>query len=421
MPHPEAMIAVSMGPAVTMRPSNPWRGAAGLALLIVALGVATLLWALRPLPGGSGYNLAVETCVVLLVVWAAWAAGPAMLRRPAALAAVATVGGVAAAVRGVGIDPHAEVVRTYGSLFTAIGAGRNPYTCDCIVHLTPAGARLGDFNYPPAEIWPYQAVHALAGGWGMGILAVTVVALDLVAAGALLLALPRAWRLPALAFLPLLVLWEVGATIGMTMLVTAGIVAVVLDGMRAERRWHRPALWLLFGVGLLTKFAILPLFAAWWLAGASRGVPGPGRWLRPAADALVPATIALALCLPFGLASVVRSTVLFNADLGGRAELTTFYPNVVSGVATWAGAERLYPLLAVAGLVAALAAGRRMRPLAAMLLAVTVFLLVSPTPEPQYVPMVVLLLLGALVERDRANARARGAAAGGAAPAPAAA
>ena len=50
----------------------------------------------------------------------------------------------------------------------------------------------------------------------------------------------------------------------------------------------------------------------------------------------------------------------------------------------------------------------------------------APTPEPQYVPMVVLLLLGALVERERATRPAGGtgartAAAGGAGPTPAAA
>jgi hypothetical protein len=388
---------------MTTRTRQPVAPGAGLALLVAALGVATLLWVLRPVPRGSGYSLAVETSAVLLIVWAAWALGPMALRRRAALVAIAAAGIAAAAARGADLDPDAEVVRTYGSLFAAIAAGRNPYTCECIVHLTPAGPRLGDFNYPPAEIWPYQAVQALLGDWGIGVLAVTVVALNLVAAAALLLALPRAWRAPGLAFLPLLVLWEVAATIGMTMLVTAGVVVVVLDGMRAERRWHRPALWFLFGVGLLTKFAVLPLFTAWWLAGASRGGLSPGRRLRTAADLVMPAGIALALCLPFGPVSVVRSTILFNADLGGRAELTTFYPNVLSGLAAWAGAAWAYPVLAAVALAAALAVSRRMRPIAAMLLAVTAFLLVSPTPEPQYVPMVVLLFLGAVVERDRAS------------------
>ncbi len=405
------------------RSIHPPRMRGGLVLLAAALGVATLLWALRPLPGGSGYNLAVETCAVLLLVWAAWAARPGLLRRPAALVAVAGAGIAGAAVRGVGLDPHAEVIRTYGSLFTAIASGRNPYTCDCIVHLTPAGPRLGDFNYPPAEIWPYQAVHELLGGWDLGVLAATVVALNLAAAGVMLLAMPPAWRLRALAFLPLIVAWELGTTIGMTMLVTAGIVAVVLDGARRERGWHRPVLWALFGVGLLTKFAALPFFAAWWVATAARGGLARGRRLRAAADLLVPAAIALAVCLPFGAMSVVRSTVLFNADLGVRAELTTFYPNVLSGLTAWAGAERLYPVLAVAALAVAIVAARRLRPVAAMLLATTAFLLVAPTPEPQYVPLVVLLLLGALVERDRAtpdHGRTRSTAAGGAGPAPAA-
>ena len=416
------MMAATM-PTRTTHP--PW-GRGGLVLLAVALGAATLLWALRPLPGGRGYNLAVETCAVLLVVWAAWAARPALLRRPAALVGVAAAGVAGGALRGIGLDPHAEVVRTYGSLFTAIADGRNPYTCDCIVHLTPAGPRLGDFNYPPAEIWPYQAAHDLLGGWGPGVLAATVVALNLAAAGVLLLAMPRAWRVRALAFLPLLVAWELGTTIGMTMLVTAGVVALVLDGMRRERPWHRPVLWALFGVGLLTKFAALPLFAAWWVSTAARGGRTPGRRLRTAADLLVPAAVALALCLPFGPASVARSTVLFNADLGDRAALTTFYPNVLSGLATWAGAERLYPVVATVALIGAIAASRRLRPIAAMLLATTAFLLVAPTPEPQYVPMVVLLLLGALVERERATRPAGGtgtrtAAAGGAEPTPVAA
>ena len=220
--------------------------------------------------------------------------------------------------------------------------------------------------------------------------------------------------------------WELGTTIGMTMLVTAGVVALVLDGMRRERPWHRPVLWALFGVGLLTKFAALPLFAAWWASSAARAGHAPGRRLRTAADLLVPAAVALALCLPFGPASVVRSTVLFNADLGDRAALTTFYPNVLSGLATWAGAERLYPVVATVALIGAIAASRRLRPIAAMLLATTAFLLVAPTPEPQYVPMVVRLLLAALGERERATRPAGGtgtrtAAAGGAEPTPVAA
>ena len=73
-----------------------------------------------------------------------------------------------------------------------------------------------------------------------------------------------------LAFLPSLVLWELQTTIAMTMVVTAAIVAVLLADMPAERRWRRPVLWVLFGIGLLTKFIVIPLFAVWLVVDDGR-------------------------------------------------------------------------------------------------------------------------------------------------------
>ena len=217
-----------------------------------------------------------------------------------------------------------------------------------------------------------------------------------------------------LAFSPLLVVWELRTTVAMTMLMTAAIVAVVLAAQRRERPWHRPALWILFGIGLLTKFAVIPLFAVWWWSttvararAAPRDPPaGRMRALAPAAaDLLAPIALALALCLSFGVGSVVRNTLLFNVELDQRARLTTFYPNVVSGLLSWAGLERLFPIVAVGTLGIAVLLAPRMRMLIAMLVATTVFLLVSPTPEPQYLPMVLLLFLGALAERERIEGR----------------
>ena len=103
--------------------------------------------------------------------------------------------------------------------------------------------------------------------------------------------------------------------------------------------------------------------------------------------------------MPFGPASVLRSTLLFNVELDQRAKLTTYYPNVVSGLLSWARLERIFPVLAVGALTIAILLAPRFRILTAMLLATTVFLLVSPTPEPQYLPVVLLVFLGALLER----------------------
>ncbi len=398
--------------------------AAGIALLGLALGVSVLLWALEPLASAHSYGLAVQATAILLAVWVGWCVRPGSGALRVALPAVALAGALVGAVRLRALDPNAEVVRTYRSLFAALAEGRNPYTCGCVVHVTPSGDRLGDFNYPPGEIWPYQAVHAVVGHWDVVVLTSTVAALNALAFALLLAVTPPERRRRALAFLPLVVLWELRTTIGMTMLAAAAIVAVLVLQERAPRPWHRPALWVLFGVGLVTKFAVIPIFAAWWWWTAVRrlrGAPPGGRRaaLAPSVpDALVPAALALVLCLPVGAVNVARGTLLFNVQLDRRAELTTFYPNVLSGLTSWAGAEALYPLLAVAALGVAVLASARLPLLAGMLMVTTVFLLVCPTPEPQYVPLVALLLLAALAEREglRAPAPAPGGAAAGRPP-----
>jgi hypothetical protein len=387
----------------------------GLALLALALAAAAVLWWVQPIASGEAYSLGLETTAVLLGLWIVWAVRPSLVRSPPLLWLVAAVGAVGGAIRFAGLNPEGEVTRTYESLFAALSQGRNPYTCECIVHVTPEGDRLGNFNYPPLEIWPYQGAEWLAGHWDVTVLALTVLCLNALAFALLLRATPPGRRLVVLAFFPFLVLWELRTTIGTTMVIVAAIVAVLLLAAQQERRWHRPALWILFGVGLLAKFLVIPLFAVWWwwtTVARARGAPAPlaarPRALRgAAADLLVPVGIALALSLPFGLTSVVRSTLVFNLGLDERAELTTFYPNVVSGVLSWAQLEWLYPAVAVAMVLVAVLVAPAFRLLTAMLLATTVFLLASPTPEPQYLPVVLVLFLGALLEREMRGAEPR--------------
>lgn len=382
---------------------------AGLALLGAATAAAALLWCLRPVPGGAAYDLGVQVSANLLVIWVVWTAGSAAVHRLGVLLAASAVGVVGGLVRALSLDPRAEVVGTYRTLFEALDAGRNPYECRCILHVTEAGVRFGDFNYPPMEIWPYRALESITGHWDVGVLAAATAALGATGFALLFLAVPRdqaTWLLP---FMPLAVLWELRATVGMTMLLTGAIAAVLMLQARHPARWQRWAVRGLFGVALLTKFAAIPVFAAWWWWTAvhrARGVRDAARTARlsairaSAADLLLPLAVAWMLVLPFGASAVLRGTVLFNGDLDRRQELTTFYPNVVSGlmrVAGWGGA---YPLAAVAIVAAGVLVAPRLRLLEAMLLALTVFLVAAPTPEPQFMPVALLLLLAALAERD---------------------
>ena len=272
-------------------------------------------WVLRPIESGHAYSLGVQTTAVLLAVWVAWRARPSLIGGRVALLVIAALGIAASIVRAIGLDPDAEVVRTYRSLFAALAHGRNPYTCECIVHVTPAGDRLGNFNYPPAEIWPYQAIHAVTGHWNIVVLTITIAALNALAFTLLLLAMPRGRRMRALAFLPLVVLWT-ATTIAATLVVTAVIVTVVLLDARG-RAGLAPA-------GAVDRIRDRaphqvrrdPALATWWWWSAvrrSRSEPADstgGARGAAVADLVVPIGLAVALSIPFGIANVVRSTLL---------------------------------------------------------------------------------------------------------------
>ncbi|MFN8121205.1 MAG: hypothetical protein U0237_02115 [Thermoleophilia bacterium] len=382
---------------------------AGLALLAGATAAAVLLWCLRPIPAGAAYDLGVQVSGSLLLIWLVWTAGSAAVHRLGVLLAASAVGVVGGLVRALTLDPGAEVVGTYRTLFEALDAGRNPYTCGCVLHVTDGGVRFGDFNYPPMELWPYRALEAVTGHWDVAVIAGATAALSAAGVALLFLAVPRdeaTWLLP---FMPLAVLWELRATVGMTMLLLGAVAAVLMLQARHPAGWHGWAVRGLFGIALLTKFAALPVFAGWWWWTAvhrTRGARDAGRRARvsalraSAADLLLPLGVAWALLLPFGVSAVLRSTILFNGDLDRREELTTFYPNVVSGLMRVAGWDAVYPLVAVALVAAAVLIAPRLRLLEAMLLTLTVFLVAAPTPEPQFMPVALLLLLAALAERD---------------------
>ena len=352
-----------------------------------------------------------SSTAVLLVAWVGWATlGVGLLRR-SVLVAVAAIGVVWGAFRAAGIDAGAEIVRTYQSLFAALDRGINPYACDCIVHLVENDAvRFGAFNYPPAEIWPYRLVEQVSGAAGVGLLTGTWLALNVAAFAVLAVATRRSlgWRI--IAFFPFLVLWELQTNVATTMVVVAGIVAVHLAERRAPRAWHRPVMWLLMGVGLLTKFVVVPLSAVWWLfrvralmdhqVVASRRTAVINALRGSVPDLVAPLAVAVTLGLPFGINNVLRETVLFNLRLGDRDELTTFYPNVLSGTLEWVGISWLYPALAVAALAVSVLTALRMDSITSMFIVTIVFLLVAPTPEPQYTPVVVMLLVALIAVRQ---------------------
>jgi hypothetical protein len=356
-----------------------------------SLLASALLFAFQPIAGGHQYQLGVRVTGLLTLIWYVSAYRAHWLRQRWFLGLVFAAGVYVAVQRPLTIRADSEIVAAYRSAFAALDAGQSPYSSGSVVHFDEHGEhKLGNFNYPPVELVPYYAVSKLVGRWDHRVLTATLVVLQLAACLLLRATFPRAEARVLLAFAPLLVCFELHTNVALTLLGVALVMYSCLSpgaGRARREAW----LWPGFGVALLTKFFVIPLFAAFalrrlswrsWRA-ALVGVAGPSLSIA----------VALTLMLPFGVGDVLRETLLFNLVLSERAKLTTFYPNVLSGTLSWLGVPGVFPFLAVALLGAAVLWSRRLPLLEAAFFVSSVFLLVSPTPEPQYIPVMLYLAL----------------------------
>jgi hypothetical protein len=370
---------------------------AGLGLAVAA---SLAMAALQPVPHGHRYDLAIQLTVGLSLI--------AILTRVAPKRALGRGLLLAVFVAGLGLGTldlftfgrNAEIVAEYGSVFEALDSGRNPYTAGTVFHRDETGrAAYGNFNYPPAEIYPYYLAYKILGRWDTGVLTGVIILLNALACAMLVLTFPNIRTAELAAFFPLFLFGEIQTNPSLAFLLTAVILWLVL---REQRRPTRSGPWIIaavFGVGLTTKFLIVPLMAAYyWKALGARKRASLGPVIGQVSLALGTGALIMA---PFGLAAVLENTVLFNLVLKQRSALTTFYPNVLSGPMSALGWGSAYPAVAVLALGAAILAAPRLRLFPALLTAVFVFLLAAPTPEPQFLPIVLYLALAArFAERE---------------------
>lgn len=371
------------------------------AALASCIAFSTLLAILKPIPHGHGFTQALKLSLALTGLWLLSRADPAWLFKKAVLIFL-LVAGLGVGIGGFfTIDRDAEVIHVYDSVFKAMESGQNPYTSGTIFHraefLRPV---YGNFNYPPLEIYPYYLAYRLTGRWDSTVLTATMLIIQLFVCLIFAWTFPEVKRLYLLPFMAVFLLVEFKINVAMTFLMAALIVLVIRKDLERSRKGWRLLVAALFGLGMMTKFLLIPVFAAylWHRFDPKR--------LRPLGEAATEGTVALAVAalvmVPYGLAAVFKNTILFNLILKDRAVLTTFFPNVLSGFFTWIGHSGLYSLAAVAVLAAAVAAAPRLELFHAMTAAAITFLLVVPTPKAQFLPVVLYLVVaGALIELIR--------------------
>jgi hypothetical protein len=296
----------------------------------------------------------------------------------------------------IALNPDAEIVHTYESVFQALRSGQNPYTSGTIFHRKEFDQPvLEDFNYPPLEIYPYDLLSRAAGTWNIWILTLFKTALYALAGLLFLMTFPGIKKKYLLAFVPLFMFLEVQQNPALALLFTALVLLAVEKGGERPGLGSRCLVAVLFGIGLMTKFLIIPLMAAYYW---HRFDPKRLRsLLEIAAEAGLALGTAVLIMVPFGVAAVFKETVLFNLVLKQRALYTAYYPNVVSGLFSWIGLEKLYPFVAVGIFGLSVLVAPRLRLHSAMLASAMTFLLVAPTPRSQFAPLIVYLALVGMI------------------------
>lgn len=363
---------------------------------LFCLLLSLLMVVLQPIPHGHLYGMSLKLSAILAGIWYVYRFQPWLvftkgMRVFVLLTALGFgVGGF------IALNPNAEIVHTYQSVFEAITSGQNPYTSGTVYHRKEFDQPvLEDFNYPPLEIYPYYLLYRAAGTWNIWVLALFKTALYALAGLLFLWTFPGVKRKYLLAFVPLFLFLEVQQNPALALLFTALILLAVEKGGEKPGWGSRCLVAVLFGVGLMTKFLVIPLMAAYYW---HRFDPKRLRsLLEIAAEAGFALGTAVLIMAPFGAAAVFKETVLFNLVLKQRALYTAYYPNVLSGLFSWVGLETLYPFAAVGILGLSVLAAPRLRLHSAMLASVMTFLLVAPTPRSQFAPLVVYLALTGII------------------------
>ncbi len=365
----------------------------------IAFSLAMIVF--RPFPDGHLYGLSFKLSAILAGIWSVYRLQPGLVFTREMRIFVLVLGLVFLIGGFVDLNPKAEIVPHYASVFEALRSGKNPYTCGTIYHRTESDRTvLGNFNYPPMEIYPYALLDLLPGPLTIWVITGCKLAFHSLAALIFLWTFPGIRRRYLLPFLPLFLFLQAQENPGLVLLMTALILLAVKTGGEKPRRGDRYVIAVLFGIGLMTKFLVIPLMAAYYWHKLDP------KKLRSLLETAVEVGMALAtsvlLMAPFGVAAVLRESVLFNLVLKERNAYTTFFPNVLSGLFSWIRLPGLYPFAGIAIFGLSVLAARRLNVFSAMLSATITFLLVSPTPRPEFIPLVIYVgLVGILADREK--------------------
>jgi len=364
--------------------------------LMICLLFSLFLFIARPLPSGHHYELALKLSLELLVVWLIYFLRPEFLNHKLILALILLAGLTLGFYQLTRPRPDPEITKTYESVFKDLEEGRNPYLSGRIYHRNGNDQVVyQNFNYPPLELYPYWLFYRLFHVWDMTSLSLFLMFIQLLAAIILVLTFRGSGHSYLLAFLPLLVFSEITTNPAMNMLLVSIFMALLYRQGKKPSTANRLLLAIVIGLGLSAKFFFIPLAATYYFWQLK--LRDFKSWLRVGGQALLALAVSWLLMLPFGPLNVIKSTIFYNLNLGERNTYTTFYPNILSSFFYLIGQPQFYGPVAVLILFLVILFGPKLSLYTAFLLSGITFLLVAPTPEPQYFGTLLLLALASKI------------------------
>ena len=364
--------------------------------LMICFFFSLFLFVARPLPSGHHYELALKLSLELLVVWLIYYLRPEFLNHKLILALILLAGLTLGFYQLTRPRPDPEIIETYESVFKDLEEGRNPYLSSRIYHRNGNDQVVyQNFNYPPLELYPYWLFYRLFHVWDMTSLSLFLMFIQLLAAIILVLTFRGSGHSYLLAFLPLLVFSEITTNPAMNMLLVSIFMALLYRQEKKPSTANRLLLAIVIGLGLNAKFFFIPLAATYYFWQLK--LRDFKSWLRVGGQALLALAVSWLLMLPFGPLNVIKSTIFYNLNLGERNTYTTFYPNILSSFFYLIGQPQFYGPVAVLILFLVILFGPKLSLYTAFLLSGITFLLVAPTPEPQYFGTLLLLALASKI------------------------
>ena len=277
-------------------------------------------------------------------------------------------------------DWNKEIIYVYNTLFSTLESGLNPYTSNVIYHRLEDGSVVySTFNYLPGEIFLYYLAYLISNSWNFAIMLISNLFINLIVVGIFIIKTPKMNRTTKILYSLILTLTAIIHSVSTVFFLIMVSGFILLNNKEEIKLKQRILLTVLMGFGSVCKFFMLPfIFIYFWSNIIEK------RKYSYILDSLGVTSVFLLFTIPFGVWNVLQSSIFFNLNLTQRAEVTTYYFNIVSGLCYIFNLKILYAPVVIISFIIFVVISKNIPFHRRVLYISALSLILFPTPEDQF-------------------------------------